>query len=72
MADAYINVILDDQRIKQLQEIGLAETIDKQIGTPFCDVEDGLAAQLAYRHRPDRLAGAGAPGACRDTGFSLA
>ena len=31
MADAYVNVILDDQRIKQLQEIGLAESI-KQIG----------------------------------------
>ena len=31
MADAYINVILDDQRIKQLQEIGLAEGI-KEIG----------------------------------------
>ena len=31
MADAYINVILDDQRIKELQEIGLAESI-REIG----------------------------------------
>lgn len=31
MADFYINVILDDQRIKELQEIGLAESI-QQIG----------------------------------------
>jgi len=30
MADAYINVILDDQRVNQLQKIGLAEHI-KQI-----------------------------------------
>ena len=31
MADAYINVILDDQRIKELQGIGLAESI-REIG----------------------------------------
>lgn len=31
MADAYINVILDDQRIGKLREIGLAESI-KEIG----------------------------------------
>jgi hypothetical protein len=31
MADAYINVILDDQRIKELQEIGLTESI-REIG----------------------------------------
>lgn len=31
MADAYINVILDDQRIEKLREIGLAESI-KEIG----------------------------------------
>lgn len=31
MADAYINVILDDQRVAKLQEIGLAENI-KEIG----------------------------------------
>jgi len=31
MADAYINVILDDQRVRQLQEIGLTDSI-KEFG----------------------------------------
>jgi len=39
MADAYINVMLNDERIQKLQELGLADKVKEAGGTKFVQVE---------------------------------